>query len=136
MRAWTNGRATLVGRGNPLSAGAYLDPPARSPQGGAWALVSRAAGGPGLCAEDGAVTTARMQWDVYSEDEHAAELAAAALASQVETLTGLPQPCGDALGTVLLVHDNLAGPVFTPMPTDGGEPFCFQVQADLVLTQT
>lgn len=134
MTAWTNGQAGLVGTGNPLGLGAFLEPPPRSPSADAWALVSRIAGGGGLVAEDGYVTQARVQWDVYCIDEVAAERAATAIAAAVERLTGCPQPAGD--GLAVLVHDNLAGPVYVPQPADASEPYLFQVQADLVLAPT
>jgi len=131
---WTNAVTGLVGQGNPLAVGCFLQPPVRSPAEGAWSLVSRIAGGGGLVAEDGLVTTARMQWDVYCDDEVAAERAAAAIARAVETLTGAPQAAGD--GMAVLVHDNLAGPVYVPQPASTDEPYLFQVQADLVLAPT
>jgi len=131
---WTNNQPGLVGLGNPLENGCFLQPPPRSPASGPWALVSRIAGGGGLVAEDGIVTQARMQWDVYSGDEVAAERAAAGIAAAVELLTGCPQPAGD--GMTVLVHDNLAGPVYVPQPADASEPYLFQVQADLVLAPT
>jgi hypothetical protein len=132
MRAWTNAQPGLTGEGNPLANGCFLDPPISSPAEGAWALLSRAGSPAGpVVAEDGAVTTARIQWDIYSPDEVCAENAAAALATCVEGLSGKPQPAGDLTA---LVHDNLAGPVFVPQPDTAGEPYCFQVQADILLT--
>jgi hypothetical protein len=131
IRTWANMRTALVGAGRPLANGVHLSPPIRSPAQGAWALASRVGAGPGGVAEDGAVSVARIQFDVYSLDEIAAEKAAAAIATEIETLTGAPQAAGQVL---ILVHDNLSGPVFVPQPADSGEPFCFQVQADFMLT--
>jgi hypothetical protein len=127
---WTNAQAGLVGVGNPLEQGCFLAPPPRSPASGAWALVSRVGGGQPLVAEDTAVTTARMQWDVYCGDEVAGEAAATGIAAAVEDLNGSPVPAGTVR---ILVSDNLSGPVYVPQPADASEPYLFQVQADLVL---
>lgn len=131
MNTWTNSMAALVGVGQPLANGCFLQPPPRSPASGPWALVSRIGGGSPLVAEDTAVTTARMQWDVYCNDEVACEAAAAGIAAAVENLNGSPVPTGT--GLLILVSDNLAGPVYVPQPADASEPYLFQVQADLVL---
>jgi hypothetical protein len=132
MRAWVNARQTLVGPGCPLANGCFLSPPIHSPDTGAWALLTRIPAAAGqVVAEDSQITQARLQFDVYCGDEVAAEAAAAALAAEIETLTGCPEPAGESAR--VLVHDNLTGPAFVPQAGTAGEPYCFQVQADVLL---
>lgn len=134
VRAWVNTWAASPASGGALAAGAFLDPP-RSPAAGAYALLSRqqtAIAQP--CAEDNAVCGARIQFDCYHATEELAELAAAGLATAIETLTGAPQPCG-ATGVSILCHDSLSGPVFVPPAPDAGEIFCFQIASDFLLAR-
>jgi len=132
VRAWINARPGLVGEGNPLSRGAYLRHQ-RSPEGGAYAVISRNSEGVGsLVAEQSPVATARIQCLVYAYPEQAAETAAAALLNAFESLTGCPEPCGDT-GVTVLVASNFVGPFFIFQPDS--EQYQFQVDADLVLRQ-
>jgi hypothetical protein len=132
VRAWVNAQGGLVGNGNPLALGAYLQQ-ARSPDTGSYAVLARLsqmARSP--VAEDEAVDTARISAMIYGPTQEAAEAAACAYANTVQGLTGRPAPCGDT-GISVLAHDNLSGPMYVPMPADGGEQFCFEVAADFVL---
>jgi hypothetical protein len=134
VRAWINARRDLTGEGNPLALGAYLTQQ-RSPAAGAYAVLARQETGTGgtLTAEPSpALAIARVHAMVYAGTETAAETAAAALRTAWEELTGCPEPCGDT-GTFVLVTDNHTGPLYVPMPGEGGEQFCFQVGADFVL---
>ena len=130
VRSWINSRP-IVGDGQPLALGAYLANQ-RSPDSGAYAVVLRnpEGGGRPMVAEDSALSVARMQAMVFAGTIEAAEAAAAALRSEIETLTGVPEPCGDT-GVLVLVADNLNGPFAVP---GTGEQYCFQVGADFVLT--
>lgn len=132
VRAWINARP-ITAAGQPLANGAYFRDQ-RSPAGGAYAVIARGPDpGPGIVAEDSAVTRARIQAYVYAGTVEAAESAASALRGEFETLTGVPEPCGDT-GVLVLVADNHTGPVFVPQPADTGENYCFQVGTDLLLT--
>lgn len=131
VRAWINSRP-IVGVGQPLSRGAYLRDQA-SPADGAYAVIARNPEGAnplGPPAEDdGAITIARIQAQVYAGSEDAAERGAAALRSEIDKLTGKPEPCGDS-GVTVLVTDNRNGPFFVP---GTAEAYCFQVGADFLL---
>jgi hypothetical protein len=133
VRAWVNGRADLVGDGMPLSRGAYLKEQ-RSPADGGYAVISRSSEGvTSVVAEPAPVlAVARIQCLVYAGTEEASELAAAALRTAFETLTGNPEPCGDT-GVTVLAAGNHLGPLFVPHPGDTGEIYSFQVNADFVL---
>jgi hypothetical protein len=132
MRDWVNGKTDLVGEGNPLALGAFLRMQ-RSPADGAYAVLARNAGAPGAVAEPSPdLCTAGIVFQVYSPSETTAEAAAAALMSEIETLTGSPQACGDS-DVWALVHDQATGPVALPQPADGGEPYCFQLSAQFTL---
>jgi hypothetical protein len=133
IRAWINTRRDLTGEGNPLTLGAYLTQQ-RSPAAGAYAVLARQETGlAALTAEPSpALAVARLHAMVYAGTETAAETAAAALRTAFEELTGCPEPCGDT-GVLVLVADNHTGPLFVPMPGEGGEQYCFQVGADFVL---
>lgn len=134
LRTWINGHSALVGDGNPLALGAYLRAQ-RSPGSGAYAVISRSSEGvTNIVAEaDSAFSTARMQCLVFAGTEQSAEAAAAALRTLFETLTGCPEPCGDG-ATIIRVADNHLGPLFIQAGADNGEQYCFQVNADFVLT--
>lgn len=131
VRAWINGRADLLGDGNPLPLGAFLRDQ-RSPENGAYAVVSRSPEGAvrAPVAEDAAFTTARMQVLVFAGTEESAEIAAKAVRAAFETLNGCPEPCGGT-GVTVRVADNHNGPFYVPGTT---EPYCFQVGADFLLT--
>lgn len=133
IRAWVNA-SSIVGDGNPLSGGAYLREQ-RSPADGAYAVLMRQSEGVTsvVAEQDGSMGVARMQFVVYAGTEDAAENAATALRSLIETLTGAPQPCGTT-GVKILVSDNWVGPLQIPVSPDTGEIFAFQVNADFVLT--
>lgn len=132
IRAWVNA-SPIVGDGQPLSRGAYLREQ-RSPADGAYTVLMRQSEGvTNFVAEDSGVSMARMQFLVYAGTEDAAENAAAALRSLIETLTGAPQLCGTT-GVKILVSDNWVGPLQIPVAPDTGEIFAFQVNADFVLT--
>ena len=133
VRAWIND-LPITGEGNPLSRGAYLREQ-RSPADGAYAVIARQPEGVTYrVAEDGAVCTARIQCLVYAGTEESSEAAAAALMTEIERLTGCPEPCGP--GVRVLVTDNRSGPFQIPAGPDTGEQFAFQVNADFVLTST
>lgn len=132
IRAWVNARSDLKGEGNPLSAGAYLLDQ-RSPADGAYAVLARAAGGASLVAEAGEVTTATIAAACYAGTQESAEIAAAALRTAFESLQGRPEACGDT-GVRVLVASNHQGPVYVDQGPDSGELYCFQVNADFVLT--
>lgn len=134
LRAWINSKSSLVGPGHPLPGGAYLRQQA-SPATGAYAVV-HTTGKPGdVTAEaDPALATVSLAFLVYSPAEEASEAAAKALATEIELLSGSPQPAGDS-GYQVLVSDNLRGPLNVPQPADSGEPYCFQVMADFTLAQ-
>lgn len=134
LREWVNGQPGLTGKGNPITQGAFLHEQ-RSPLDGAYAVVHRLAGPGQVVAEQSSeLTTAGIAFLVYSLTEDVAEKAAKALATAIETLTGIPQRAGDT-GVSVLVHDNLTGPVYAPQPPDSGEQFCFQVSADFMLAE-
>ena len=134
VRAWVNTYPGLAGAGNPLAMGAFLRSQ-RSPASGAYAvLTSLPAQGAAAVAEDGAVSTVRVGALVYAGTVEAAEAAAAAYTSAVESLTGKPAPMGDS-GVVCLVSDNVEGPAYIEQPADSGEEHCFSVNADFVLYQ-
>ncbi len=134
VRAWGNSKTSLVGPGNPLSNGIFLREQ-RSPADGQYAIVARAQGSSDLVAEqDTNLCAAMMAFTVYGGTEGTAEAAAAALASEIEQLTGRPEPCGGT-GVTVLVADKLAGPVHMPAAPDAGELYCFTVQAEFTLAQ-
>lgn len=134
LRAWVNAKPYLVGQGRPLAGGAFLRQQ-RSPSDGAYAVVVRATGSSQVVAEtDGGLCTAVVVFQTYSPSEETSETACAAIATAIEELTGLPQPCGTT-GVRVLVHDKLTGPVFVPTPATTGEPYSFQVSAEFMLAQ-
>lgn len=131
IRDWVNARP-IIGDGKPLARGAYLLEQA-SPADGAYAVISRNPEGDdpvGPPPEDGQVSVARIQAQVFAGAQDAAENAAAALRGEFETLTGRPQSCG-ATGVQILVADHINGPFYVPGTR---EPYCFQVGADFLLT--
>ncbi len=136
VRAWINARPDLVGtQGNPgpLGHGAYLIGQV-FPSGGAFAVVSRQqAPDQQLIAEDSAVDCAGVIAEIFGGTQQAAELAAAAYASAVRTLTGQPVAMGDS-GITCLVADNVTGPLDVAVPPDQGELYLFHVTADFYLT--
>jgi len=132
VRAWINGRADLVGPGNPIAGGAF-DKEEASPQGGAYVRVDSTQGRLDTVAEqDPALATCGCSMLVYSQTKEAASTAAAALAAVVNSLNGNPEPAG-ASGITVLMADTVLGPVYVPQPQTGGEQFCYQVSADFLL---
>lgn len=132
VRAWVNGQASLVGPDMPLALGAYLSQQ-RSPDAGSYAVLYRQSQATRtLAVETEAADTARISFMIYGGTEESAEDAACALATAIQTLTGKPAPCGTT-GITVLASDNLSGPMFVPMPAEGGEQFAFEVASDFVL---
>jgi hypothetical protein len=74
----------------------------------------------------------RFTFQVFACTEEAAEDAAAALASAVAGLTGVPTRCAGT-GVWILAHDQLTGPAFIQAGPDAGEHFCFAVTCQLLL---
>lgn len=133
VRAWVNGKADLVGEGNPLATGAFLRS-VRSPAAGAYCMIARTGGASAFVAEQSPdLATAHLTFLVYSATVEVAELAAAALATEIEGLTGTPQVADPDDGVWLLLAENLTGPITVPQPADSGELYCFQVAADFML---
>lgn len=135
VRDWVNGRADLVGAGNPLDAGAYTREQ-RSPAYGAYVVVTRNSEGTTSIVEEPApeIGVARIQFLVYAGTEVAAENAAVMLRKAVEGLQGAREACGSS-GVTVLAADNWVGPLFVPHVGDTGEEYCFQVNADFVLAE-
>lgn len=127
VRAWLNGRDDLVGEGNAFPLGAHRAL-LRSPGQGAYVLLSRVGGGPGLTAEDG-VDRARISASVYAGTDEAAENAATAYRNAVEGLSGAPAPMGTAQ---CLVADNISGPLLIDQHA-AGDQFVYAVDADFYL---
>jgi len=131
IRAWVT-TLPIVGEGNPLSRGAYLQEQ-RSPADGAYTVLARAPeGGRSVVAEDGTVNVARIVFQVYAGTEQAAELAAVALLDHIERLNGCPELCGTE-AVKILVTDNRSGPFYLGLQPER-ENHAFQVNADFVLT--
>jgi hypothetical protein len=135
VRAWLNDPATglLDGTGGGVMArGAYLRSQ-RSPADGAYCVLATSWGGEaGVAEPTPALQLTRVTFRVFAGTEEAAERAAAALATAVAGLTGVPVRCGQT-STWLRGHDLLTGPLFVPAGPDAGEEFCFQVTAQLLL---
>jgi hypothetical protein len=136
VRAWINSRPDLVGEPGspgPLGHGAYLIGQV-FPSGGGFAIVARqSAAAQQMIAEDSAVDAASVLAEIFGSTQQAAELAAAAYASAVRTLTGSPVAMGDT-GVTCLVADNVTGPLDVAVPPDQGELYSFHVTADFYLT--
>lgn len=132
IRAWINSRTDLVGEGNPLSRGAYLQSQ-RSPADGPYCVLIREMGtDPDIVAEPGGPQACRITAHVFAGTEQAAELAAQALLQAWQGLSGNPQPAGDT-GAVILTAAGFSAPGYVPAPAEGGEMHEFQVSAALVL---
>jgi hypothetical protein len=133
VRAWVNSKSGfLIGTGNPLSRGAYLRTQ-RSPADGCYAVIARSGGSSDMVAEqDSNLSAAVMLFTVYGGTAEAAEIAACALASEIEELTGLPQQCGST-GIRILVADKLNGPSLALTPPDSGELYAFNLSAEFTL---
>lgn len=129
VRAWVNSRADLVGPGQPLAAGAFLEPP-RSPGQGAYAVLSRVANGADLVAED-VIDSPRISATILAGTIEAAEAAAVAYANAVASLTGTPAAMGDA---TCLVADNITGPLYVDLRLSDQNVYQFLVDADFYLT--
>lgn len=134
VKAWINSRADLVGQGNPLPLGAYLEE-VRSPADGAYALVERQpATGEANPAEGSPLTTVRTVLSCYAGTHDAAELAATALLGAIQECQGNPVPVTDPDGSaVLRVTDKYIGPVNKPAGA-GEETYCFWVGADFIFS--
>lgn len=125
---WVNAHEQLVGRGRPLSRGAFRTLP-RSPADGAYVLLYRLDGSDALNAEEPA-DQARIAGVVYAPDDEAAEAAAVAYANAIGELTGTPTGMGDA---VCLVADDVVGPQFIDNRAGNGEQYAYQVDATFYL---
>ena len=127
VRAWVNGLA-IVGRGQALALGAFLEPP-RSPGQGAYALLSRVGRAGDLVAEE-TVDSPRISATILAGTLEAAETAATAYANEVDKLRGSRTPMGD---TTCLVADNIAGPLYVDLRRSTQEQYQFLVDADFYL---
>lgn len=131
IRAWINSRTDLVGEGNPLSGGAYLQSQ-RSPASGGYCVLIREMGtDPDLTAEPGGPQRARITAHIFAGTEEASELAAQALLAAWQDLSGTPQPAGDT-GAVILAAADFSAPGYVPMPAEGGELHEFQTSAAFI----
>jgi hypothetical protein len=128
VREWLNGRADLVGTGNPIQLGAHRKR-IRSPGQGAWVLLSRVGGSGDLLAEE-TVDRARIGAVIYAGTDEAAEAAAVAYANAVEGLAGDPVAMGSSR---CLVADNITGPQLIDQHASDGEQYAYQVDADFYL---
>jgi hypothetical protein len=106
-REWTNSRTSLVGAGNPLVKGAFLN----AQRGGytACAEIQLTGGSAALSAEN-PDQRASLSWLVYGRTREAAAIAATALANELEALDGSQQP----LNGGVLIADNVAAPLWMP----------------------
>jgi hypothetical protein len=135
VRDWINSDTALVGNGTgddaPLNAGAFTLAQ-RSPAFGAYAVITRdpAAQVAGPFAEDSTIGGYRVAFDCYAGTVDKAEAAAAAVTDKLLALRGCPEPLADS-GLVVLVSDNVTGPVWVPQPPDSGETYCFTTAGDL-----
>jgi hypothetical protein len=127
VRAWVNS-LPIVGRGQPLALGAYLEPP-RSPGQGAYALLSRVGRAGDLVAEE-TVDSPRISATILAGTLEAAETAAVAYANAVDSLRGVRAQMGD---TSCLVADNIAGPLYVDLHRSTQEQYQFLVDADFYL---
>lgn len=125
--AWVNAQTDLVGPGNPLPKGALLNR-LRTAAPAPYVWLTQVGGGAGMGAES-PDQRARMSGRVYGPTKESAGVAAAAYAEVlVSRLAGqqIPVPGGAA---VLLVGDDLTGPLWAP---DGDEP-AYLVDVDVYL---
>jgi hypothetical protein len=135
VRDWVNADSRLVGTGvddsAPLNAGAFTLAQ-RSPAFGAYAVITRdpAAQVAGPFAEDSTILGVRMAFDCYAGTIDKAEAAAAAVTDKLLALNGCPEPLAGS-GLLVLVSDNVTGPVWVPQPPDSGETYCFTTSGDL-----
>lgn len=135
--AWTNTIAGItIGDDAPLPVGAFAhDTRPRSPVSGAYALISRVAGGSVVSvAEDSPLKTVRVTADCYAGTEAAAELAAQAWLGAARRLRGSPVPV-PGTGSVIRVTDNYSGPALIPPPATDGEAYCYRAGADFILME-
>jgi hypothetical protein len=127
VRAWVN-TLPIVGRGQVLALGAFLEPP-RSPGQGAYALLSRVGRAGDLVAEE-TIDSPRISATILAGTLEAAETAAVAYANAVDSLRGIRAPMGD---TSCLVADNIAGPLYVDLRRSTQEQYQFLVDADFYL---
>jgi hypothetical protein len=113
IRAWVNAQTALVGAGKPLPLGVHLRR-LRSPDRGAYLLLSRIGGGPDPAA-DANVDQARLSAAVYGVTKAAAALGAAAYGNLLAAQVGAPQAI---TGGRLLTVTDITGPLYLP---DGDE---------------
>ncbi len=121
---WTNTRTALVGAGNPLVKGAFLNP-----QHGdytTYAEIQLTGGSAALSAEN-PDQRATLSWPVYGRTREVAAIAATALANELEALDGRTLPDGG-----VLVADNVTAPFWSP----DGPVARYVVSADLYLRAT
>jgi hypothetical protein len=130
VRDWINTRTwDLVGPGNPLANGAHLKR-LRGPATGAYLRLTTIGGGSALTAEN-PVHRARLSATIYAASQGAADNAAVAYASLLETFIGKPVPMGDYR---CLIVDNLSGPVQIDDSESTKEQYRCLVDADFYLT--
>jgi hypothetical protein len=127
VRAWVNA-LTIVGRGQKLALGAFLEPP-RSPGQGAYALLSRVGRAGDLVAEE-TIDSPRISATILAGTLEAAEIAAVAYANEVDKLRGVRAAMGD---TSCLVADNITGPLYVDLGRSTQEQYQFLVDADFYL---
>lgn len=128
IQAWINTQTALVGAGKPLPKGALLNH-LRTAAPAPYVLITLAGGGTGLGAES-ADQRARISGRVYGPTKESAGKAAAAYAETIAT--GLAGRQVTAPGAVLLVGDDIVGPLWAP---DSDEP-AYLVDFDLYLRPT
>ena len=132
IRAWVTGKLNLVGPGNPLANGAFTRTQ-RSPASGCYAVLARTTGtNRDVVAEPApGLTSAMIAFTVYGGTAETAEIAASALATEIEKLAGCPEPAGP--GVNVLVASGLTGPTSVPWAPDAGEQFAFNLSAEFLL---
>lgn len=128
VRAWVNS-LPIVGQGQPLALGAFVEPP-RSPGAGAYALLSRVGRAADLVAEE-TVDSPRISATILAGTLQAAAVAATAYANAIDSLRGVPAVMGDA---TCLIVDNIAGPLYVDLRRSTQDQYQFLVDADFYLT--
>lgn len=112
VRDWLNDDGDLVGRGNPISLGAKLNHPAKSPSSGAYAFLTA-----GRAREDGiGLLLAPIYAQIYGHTKKSALIAAIAYANKVRTLYVANQklPSDDEAAAICAGVDDLSGPLWAP----------------------
>lgn len=130
VRDWINTQTTaLVGVGNPLQLGAFLDR-LRSPAKGAYALISRVGGSRSLTAER-PFDLAMISASIYGTTKKDACDAAVAYVNALEALDGHRTPMGETV--VCQAVDNIFGPVAIDGSLTGEEQFRYLVDCEFHL---